>query len=125
MKQPLHASERSGDEGGNKLCVVLHAKGSNGTAHSRPSTFHSMWDDSLVDLQAYSWGSYADALDTNPLPTADAALYDEARIAARATSSTNRFKKRFRRSGDVVCAITSEIQLAAFRASTVSTKRMP
>ncbi|WP_354172536.1 MULTISPECIES: hypothetical protein [unclassified Bradyrhizobium] len=125
MEQPLHASERSGDEGDNKLSVVLHAKDSNGTAHSRRSTFHSMWDDSLVDLQAYSWGSYADAMDANPLPTADAALYNEARIAARANLVDQSRQEALSEVGDVVCAITSEIQLAAFRASTVSTKRMP
>ncbi|UWU75788.1 hypothetical protein N2603_38445 [Bradyrhizobium huanghuaihaiense] len=78
----MHASERNRDQGGNKLHVVLHARRSDGTAYTRASTFHSMWDDSLIDLQAYSWGSYADALDANPLPAVEAPPYDEARIAA-------------------------------------------
>ncbi|MHB0773050.1 S1/P1 nuclease [Bradyrhizobium sp. 1.29L] len=84
LEQPLHAGERSGDQGGNKPHVVLHAKRSDGTSYTKASTFHSMWDDSLVDLQAYSWGSYADALDADPLLTVEAAPYDEVRIAARA-----------------------------------------
>lgn len=87
LEQPLHASERNGDQGGNKLHVVLHAKRSDGTAYTKASTFHSMWDDSLVDLQAYSWGSYADALDADPLPTVEAAPYDQARIAAWANDT--------------------------------------
>lgn len=73
--------------GGNKLHVVLLAKRSDGTGYTRASTFHSMWDDSLIDLQAYSWGSYADALDANPLPTVEAPPYDEARIAAWANDT--------------------------------------
>ncbi|GLR89747.1 S1/P1 nuclease [Bradyrhizobium iriomotense] len=87
LEQPLHASERNGDQGGNKLHVVLHSKRSDGTAYTKTSTFHSMWDDSLVDLQAYSWGSYADALDANPLPSVEAPPYDQARIAAWANET--------------------------------------
>lgn len=87
LEQPLHASERNGDQGGNKLHVVLNAKRSDGTAYTRTSTFHSMWDDSLVDLQAYSWGSYADAIDANPLPQVEAPPFDEARIAAWANDT--------------------------------------
>ncbi|MCK1743743.1 hypothetical protein IVA80_23555 [Bradyrhizobium sp. 139] len=75
------------DQGGNKLHVVLHAKRSDGTAYTRASTLHSMWNDSLVDLQAYSWGSYADAFDTNPLPAVEAPPFDEARIAAWANET--------------------------------------
>ncbi|OPY95223.1 hypothetical protein A5906_09600 [Bradyrhizobium sacchari] len=87
LEQPLHASERNGDQGGNKLHVVLHAKRSDGTAYTKTSTFHSMWDDSLVDLQAYSWRSYADALDANPLPVVEMPPYDEARIGAWANDT--------------------------------------
>ncbi|MFK4654204.1 hypothetical protein ABIF97_004138 [Bradyrhizobium japonicum] len=42
LEQPVHASERSNDQGGNKLSVVLRAKRSDGTAYTRASTFHSM-----------------------------------------------------------------------------------
>ncbi|MGY2990340.1 S1/P1 nuclease [Bradyrhizobium sp. USDA 4508] len=87
LEQPLHASERNDDQGGNKLNVVLRAKHSDGKAYTRSSTFHSMWDDSLIDLQAYSWGSYVDALDANPLPSAEAPPYDQARIAAWANET--------------------------------------
>ncbi|WOH57713.1 S1/P1 nuclease [Bradyrhizobium sp. BWC-3-1] len=87
LEQPLHASERNGDQGGNKLHVVLHAKRSDGTPYTQASTFHGMWEDSLVDLQAYSWGSYADALDANPLPGVEAPPYDEARIAGWANDT--------------------------------------
>lgn len=87
LEQPLHATERSNDQGGNKLNVVLRAKRSDGTAYTRNSTFHSMWDDSLVDLQAYSWGSYADAIDANPLPTVEAPPYDQARVASWANDT--------------------------------------
>ncbi|MFK4654203.1 hypothetical protein ABIF97_004137 [Bradyrhizobium japonicum] len=41
----------------------------------------------MVDLQAYSWGSYADALDGNPLPTVELPPYDEARITAWANDT--------------------------------------
>ncbi|WP_342724166.1 S1/P1 nuclease [Bradyrhizobium sp. B097] len=87
VDQPLHASERTADEGGNKLYVTLQAKRSDGSDYTRSSTFHSMWDDSLVDLQAYSWGGYADALDTTPLPTVDAPPYDEAKVAGWANDT--------------------------------------
>lgn len=87
LEQPLHASEHNGDQGGNRLHVILHAKRSDGTSYTRASTFHSMWDDSLVDLQAYSWGSYADSLDADPLPTVEAPPYDEARVAAWANDT--------------------------------------
>ncbi|PJG53621.1 hypothetical protein CVM73_19335 [Bradyrhizobium forestalis] len=40
-----------------KLHVILHAKRSDGTSYTRAPTFHSMCEDSLVDLEAYSWGS--------------------------------------------------------------------
>jgi hypothetical protein len=87
LEQPLHASERNGDIGGNALNVVLQAKRSDGSVYKKASTFHSMWDDSLVDLQAYSWGSYADALDATPLPAVEAPPYDEARVATWANET--------------------------------------
>jgi len=87
LEQPLHGSQRNGDQGGNKINVSLQAKRSDGSSYQRSSTFHSMWDDSLVDLQAYSWGSYADTIDANPLPTVEAAPYDETRIAAWANDT--------------------------------------
>src|SRR5262249_2382371 len=87
LEQPLHASQRNGDQGGNKINVSLQAKRSDGTSYQRSSTFHSMWDDSLVELQAYSRGSYADAIDANPLPAVEAAPYDETRITAWANDS--------------------------------------
>ncbi|NEV02777.1 hypothetical protein FNJ47_45720 [Bradyrhizobium sp. UFLA 03-164] len=87
LEHPLHASERNGDKGGNKLQVVLHAKWPDGTAYTKASTFHSKWDDSLVDLQAYSWGSYADASDAAPLPTVEGPPFDEACIAALANDA--------------------------------------
>lgn len=87
LEQPLHASERSDDQGGNKLNVILRAKRSDGKTYTRASTFHSMWDDSLIDLQAYSWGSYVDALDEGPLPNAETPPYDQARIAGWANET--------------------------------------
>jgi hypothetical protein len=87
LEQPLHASQHNGDQGGNKINVSLQAKRSDGSSFQRSSTFHSMWDDSLVDLQAYSWGSYADAVDANPLPAVEAAPYDETRVAAWANDT--------------------------------------
>jgi hypothetical protein len=87
LEQPLHASERNNDVGGNTINVSLQAKRSDGSTYQRSSTFHSMWDDSLVELQAYSWGGYADAIDANPLPAVEASPYDETRIAAWANDS--------------------------------------
>ncbi|MBM7487816.1 hypothetical protein ACVWWI_006631 [Bradyrhizobium sp. USDA 3686] len=42
LEQPLHASERNGDQGGNKLHVVLQAKCSDGTPYTKASTFHNV-----------------------------------------------------------------------------------
>ena len=47
LVQPLHASERDGDGGGNGLYVALVATRSDGAQYKRASNFHSMWDDSL------------------------------------------------------------------------------
>lgn len=87
LEQPLHASEHNNDQGGNTLNVSLQAKRSDGKPYKRSSTFHSMWDDSLVELQAYSWGSYADAIDATPLPNVESPPYDEARIATWANDT--------------------------------------
>jgi hypothetical protein len=87
LEQPLHASERNGDIGGNNLNVLLQATRSDGKPYTKASTFHSMWDDSLVELQAYSWGSYADALDATALPTVEVPPYDEARVTAWANET--------------------------------------
>ncbi|MBR1034181.1 hypothetical protein [Bradyrhizobium liaoningense] len=46
-----------------------------------------MWDDSLIELQAYSWGSYADTLDGTALPPAEGGPYNEVRIAAWANDT--------------------------------------
>jgi hypothetical protein len=87
LEQPLHASEHNNDTGGNALNVLLEAKRSDGTSYKKASTFHSMWDDSLVDLQAYSWGSYADTLDASTLPSVEPPPYDQARIEAWANET--------------------------------------
>src|SRR5215831_10783660 len=76
-----------GEAVNNVLDVSLQAKRSDGLSYQRSSTFHSMWDDLLVDLQAYSWGSYADVIDANQLPAVEAAPYDETRIAAWANDT--------------------------------------
>ncbi|MDA9435416.1 S1/P1 nuclease [Bradyrhizobium sp. CCBAU 51627] len=87
LGQPLHASCNGDDGGGNTLFVSLQAKRQDGKSYRRSSSFHSMWDDSLIELQAYSWGSYADALDGIALPPAEGGPYDEARIAAWANDT--------------------------------------
>ncbi|MGD4056822.1 S1/P1 nuclease, partial [Xanthomonas citri pv. citri] len=68
LEQPLHNSERGDDGGGNALFVFVSFKATrtDGKSYRRSSTFHSMWDDSLIELQAYSWGSYADAHRSHP-----------------------------------------------------------
>ncbi|MGD5570962.1 S1/P1 nuclease, partial [Xanthomonas citri pv. citri] len=83
----LHNSERGDDGGGNALFVSFKATRTDGKSYRRSSTFHSMWDDSLIELQAYSWGSYADAIDAHPLPAVETGPYDEARIAAWSNDS--------------------------------------
>ncbi|MGY3034257.1 hypothetical protein ACVIIV_003427 [Bradyrhizobium sp. USDA 4354] len=83
----MHASEHNGDQGVNKLHVILHAKRYDGTSYTRAPTFHSICEDSLIDLQAHSWGSYTDALDADLLPTVEVPPYDEARVAACANDT--------------------------------------
>lgn len=87
LEQPLHNSAQGDDGGGNTLFVSFKATRSHGKSYRRSSTFHSMWDDSLIELQAYSWGSYADAIDARPLPAVEGAPYDEARVAAWSNDS--------------------------------------
>ena len=53
LHQPLHVG-READQGGNKISV---------TWFDKPTNLHSVWDNSLVDFQQYSYSEYATMLD--------------------------------------------------------------
>ena len=53
LHQPLHVG-REEDQGGNKISVTWFDKQTN---------LHSVWDNSLVDFQQYSYSEYATTLD--------------------------------------------------------------
>jgi hypothetical protein len=53
LHQPLHVG-REEDQGGNKISV---------TWFDKPTNLHSVWDNSLVDFQQYSYSEYARVLD--------------------------------------------------------------
>jgi S1/P1 Nuclease len=53
LHQPLHVG-REEDQGGNKISV---------TWFDKPTNLHSVWDNSLVDFQQYSFSEYASVLD--------------------------------------------------------------
>lgn len=53
LHQPLHVG-READQGGNKITVNWFDK---------PTNLHSVWDNSLVDFQQYSYSEYAHVLD--------------------------------------------------------------
>lgn len=53
LHQPLHVG-READQGGNKISV---------TWFDKPTNLHSVWDNSLVEMQQYSYTEYAGVLD--------------------------------------------------------------
>ncbi|PPQ17311.1 hypothetical protein CV770_21670 [Bradyrhizobium sp. AC87j1] len=55
LEQPLHASEHNGDQGGDTLHVILHAKRFDDTSYTRVDIPQHVGD-FPVDLQTYSWG---------------------------------------------------------------------
>ncbi|WP_445819690.1 S1/P1 nuclease [Bradyrhizobium sp. ISRA442] len=69
LEQPLHVSEHNGDQGGRQQTSHrLARKRSCGATYTRASIFHSMWDDSLVDLQANCRLSACDGHKSQLLP---------------------------------------------------------
>jgi len=81
LVQPLHVAKRGDNRGGNLLAVHLKAKRpNNGPVLNQLTNLHALWDETLIDLHVYDWGSYADEIDARPLPAVEAAPYDAARI---------------------------------------------
>lgn len=87
LEQPLHTTSVGNDGGGNSTFVSLEAKRPDGTTLKRSSKFHAMWDETLIDLHSYAWGSYADEIDSSPLPTVTATVFDENTIAGWANET--------------------------------------
>lgn len=68
IHQPLHCSERAGDGGGNGLPVTFQGKGPDGKARTVEASLHQLWDETLIDAHAFSWGTYAGELETTVMP---------------------------------------------------------
>ncbi|MFX8573860.1 S1/P1 nuclease, partial [Acinetobacter baumannii] len=66
--QPFHCAEREGDRGGNSVRVTFTGFGPDHRPRSARTTLHAAWDDNLVMVRAWSWGSYVDRLETQVLP---------------------------------------------------------
>ncbi|WP_413988540.1 S1/P1 nuclease [Labrys okinawensis] len=73
--QPFHCAERDNDSGANLVPVTLAINGPDGKPLPVVQTnLHAIWDDALINAHVYSWGVYADDLETRlfaglPAPT--------------------------------------------------------
>ncbi|RWG83513.1 S1/P1 nuclease [Mesorhizobium sp.] len=103
LSQPLHCVERldgsQGDQGGNTLTVTFNVSRPkpDGSTYRDLTTFHAVWDSSLILFKYYGWGKVALDLETDviaslaPMPAADqtpqkwlAACHEAAEDAYRA-----------------------------------------
>ncbi|WP_167392239.1 S1/P1 nuclease [Mesorhizobium sophorae] len=76
--QPFHCTERHGDVGANKVKVDFEGKRPDGKLRPVPDTnLHAVWDDSLIDTRAFSWGSYAAEIDRTLVPGITDVSYGE------------------------------------------------
>lgn len=69
LHQPLHAIGE--ERGGNGVTVTVDMREG---ANPRPrfeSNLHKVWDETLLQTIAWSWGSYVERLEIGPLSTAD------------------------------------------------------
>jgi hypothetical protein len=88
LVQPLHVAKRGDNLGGNLLTVHLKAKRPHdGPVLNQLTNLHALWDETLIDLHVYDWGSYADEIDARPLPDVEPGPYDAARIIAWANDT--------------------------------------
>ncbi|MGC0320834.1 hypothetical protein ABIG06_001463 [Bradyrhizobium sp. USDA 326] len=62
IHQPLHASERNGDHGGNDVVVSFFGKSAK---------LHAVWDTDIILRTVYAWGAYVTRLETKWLPGRD------------------------------------------------------
>ena len=76
--QPFHCGHRNDDNGANKVQVYFGAVGPDGKLRPLVETnLHAIWDDLLIDLHSYSWGSYAAALERDVISRVDAGPLDD------------------------------------------------
>nr|WP_255626599.1 S1/P1 nuclease [Phyllobacterium sp. KW56] len=68
IHQPLHCAERNNDGGGNGLAVTFQGKGPDGKPLNDEISFHKLWDETLIEAHTFSWGAYADELETSVMP---------------------------------------------------------
>ena len=81
--QPFHCSVNGDDGGGNGIKADFEGNGPDGKKRSIPSTnLHAIWDEALIDAHAFSWGSYADELETTVVPTLREFKFDEDSVEA-------------------------------------------
>lgn len=83
LSQPLHCVERldgtQGDQGGNTLTVTfnVYRPKPDGSTYRDLTTFHAVWDSSLILFKYYDWGNVASDIETEiipnlpPIPAAD------------------------------------------------------
>ncbi|WP_181179624.1 S1/P1 nuclease [Mesorhizobium sp. B2-7-1] len=74
LSQPLHCVERpdgnQGDQGGNTLTVSfnVYRPKPDGSTYRDLTTFHAVWDSSLILFKYYDWGKVALDLETDVIP---------------------------------------------------------
>jgi nuclease S1 len=61
VHQPLHTVSELG--GGNGIAVTFFTDPQQRSTHR--TNLHAVWDEGIIGAQYYSWGSYAEQLDTN------------------------------------------------------------
>ncbi|WP_281407762.1 S1/P1 nuclease [Mesorhizobium sp. CU3] len=74
LSQPLHCVERmdgtQGDQGGNALTVTfnVYRPKPDGSTYRDLTTFHAVWDSSLILFKYYDWGNVASDIETDIIP---------------------------------------------------------
>ncbi|WP_167449245.1 S1/P1 nuclease [Mesorhizobium hawassense] len=74
LSQPLHCVERmdgsQGDQGGNTLTVSfnVYRPKPDGSTYRDLTTFHAVWDSSLILFKYYDWGKVALDIETDVIP---------------------------------------------------------
>ncbi len=68
LSQPFHCAEHEKDGGGNAVKVEFAGKGPDGKELKRSTNLHALWDETLIEAHAFSWGAYLDEIATTIAP---------------------------------------------------------
>ena|SRR5262245_2663315 len=81
MTQPFHCTERNNDNGGGAVNVDFEGNGPDGKKRPNPQTnLHAIWDESLIDAHAWSWGAYTAELEASTIPMFSDMSYQDGSI---------------------------------------------